>query len=146
MTLTVVEFGVVATLCTVLSLLVDRDGWNMKTFLQGWDMIVFVGFTEATAFVLSALGQMYVAPTRAALLYSLESVTTCVLGYIFLDEILSKVEMFGCFLMFIATLISSLGEVSENDEDFIETKDILMSNLERSSLINGKIDQNYMSI
>lgn len=50
---------------------------------------------------------MYTDSSRAALLYSLEGVICAVVGYVFLHETLSHVELLGCSLMFFAAVLSS---------------------------------------
>ena len=87
-------------------------------------MILLVGVTEGVSFLMGTLGQMYIAPSKAALIYSLESVTAAVGAYFFLGETLSYTELFGCFLMLSAAVLCSYQ--SEVDvEDISEVDDII---------------------
>lgn len=105
--LTCMEFSVTAALCTLASLTFEPQMWTWRAFCDGWEMIVLVGCTEAAAFLLSTLGQMYTPASRAGLLMSMESVATAVLGYLILDEVMTGKEILGCLLMFAGTFISS---------------------------------------
>ena len=66
---------------------------------EAWLVIVLVGVFEGTSFLLATLGQMYVDPSKAALIFSMESVVGAVGGYIFLNETMGPYELIGCFLM-----------------------------------------------
>ena len=57
------------------------------------------------AYTLQIIGQKHVEPSIASLILSLESVVSVLAGWLILHEILSKKEIFGCVLMFIAVLI-----------------------------------------
>jgi drug/metabolite transporter (DMT)-like permease len=108
--LTCVEFCTSLILSTIPSLYLESHMWvwPMPAFQQGWAMIVFVGITEGSAFLISTIGQMHATSNaRSALIFSLEAVFTAILGYLFLNETLTPLEIFGCFLMFMATVISS---------------------------------------
>ena len=61
--------------------------------------IIIVGFTEASAFALCSLGQITVSSSRAAMILSMEGLSGAICGYLFLSEILTYYELFGCFLM-----------------------------------------------
>ncbi len=49
-------------------------------------MVVFVGLSEATGFVLSTLGQMHITSHRASVLYGLEGVFASFFGYLFVGQ------------------------------------------------------------
>ncbi len=69
--------------------------------------ITIVGVTDGMAFLLASLGQREVKPSRASLLLSLESLSTLLVGYIFLHETMTYIELFGGLLMFLAVLLST---------------------------------------
>eukprot|EP01032_Pedospumella_encystans_P028499 gene28499-32187_t len=85
-------------------------------------MILFVAVVEGGAFLISTVGQMYsTSSARSALIFSLEAVFTVILGYLILNESLTRWEIFGCTLMFIATVISS-GTLDEGTSEVIDSE------------------------
>jgi drug/metabolite transporter (DMT)-like permease len=137
--LTCVEFSTTLILSTIPSLYYESSMWvwPMPALQQGWKMIVFVGIVEGAAFLISTIGQMHATSNaRSALIFSLEAVFTAILGYIFLGEELTYLEMFGCFLMFLATVISSEsldGDQSTEDQATPSETDPLRLPAEKSS-------------
>ena len=57
---------------------------------------------------LQIVGQKDLEPTTAALIISMESVFAVIFGALFLKEILTKWELLGCGLMFIAVILSQI--------------------------------------
>jgi len=55
---------------------------------------------------MAALGQQYALPSHAALICSLESVFASLAGYVWLSESLTSLEIFGCVLMTVSTVLS----------------------------------------
>ena len=110
--LTMIEFVVAAVLCTIASLLMEAHMWYwpLPALQDGISLIALVGILESMGYLISTVGQTYSSSARAALIYSLESVNTVILGYILLKEALTKMEIIGCTLVFIATYISSSKE------------------------------------
>lgn len=119
--LTTIEFTTTFVLSIIPSLYYESHlwAWPMPALQQGWSMVVFVGITEGAAFLISTIGQMHATSNaRSALIFSLEAVVTAILGYIFLSESLSYIEMAGCLLMFLATVISSESlDAADEDSD-----------------------------
>lgn len=79
--------------------------------------IIGVGISEAFAFGLSCLGQMYTPPTQAAVLYSLEAVSCAIFAFFLLNETLDFTQTTGAVLMFIGALIASLVSADDEDDD-----------------------------
>lgn len=63
------------------------------------------------------LGQMYISPTRSALIMSLEATSSAFLAYIFLHEVLSISELIGCCFMFSATVLSTMSSAEEEPNE-----------------------------
>ena len=126
---TVWEFAVSTVLSITLAVIFESEylQYPFHSILKSWKMILLVGITEGVSFLFGTLGQMYIAPSKAALIYSLESVTAAVGAYFFLGETLSHTELFGCFLMLSAAVLCSyqseldVEDTSEVD-DFIERR------------------------
>lgn len=106
--LTIAEFVVTLSLCIPVAIIWESDMWDypFTSIIAGWKLIVFVGVAEAVTYLLETLGQMFTTATRATLIMSLDAMMTCIIGYLFLGEILTMQELFGCFLLFMGTLIS----------------------------------------
>lgn len=71
--------------------------------------ILYVGiFSSGIAYTLQITAQKNISPTVAALIMSFESVFAAVFGWIILSQSLNAREIFGCFLMFLAIILSEL--------------------------------------
>lgn len=67
-------------------------------------------FSLGLAYTLQIWAQRHTPPADAALLMSLESVFAVLAGWLFLDERLVLIQIFGCVLIFIAVLLSQFKE------------------------------------
>lgn len=113
--LTLVDFTVSTILCVISSLYVEREiwYWPLPALQDGILMIALVAIVEIVGHVISMIGQAYSTSSRATFIYSLESAITTFLAYLFLHESLTTIEMFGCFLVLIATYLLLSEVVSE---------------------------------
>lgn len=69
--------------------------------------LFFTGILScAVAFTLQISGQKLIKPYIASLILSLESVFSVAAGYLFLHEVLTIKEFFGCMLMFAAVFLA----------------------------------------
>lgn len=79
-----------------------------------WSWVGAVAYTAffslALAYTLQIWAQRHTPPADAALLMSLESVFAVLAGWLFLDERLVFIQVFGCVLIFIAVLLSQFKE------------------------------------
>jgi drug/metabolite transporter (DMT)-like permease len=67
-------------------------------------------FSLGLCYTLQVWAQKHTPPADAALILSLESVFAVLSGWLFLNEVLSPIQIFGCFLIFIAVLLSQFKE------------------------------------
>jgi drug/metabolite transporter (DMT)-like permease len=106
---TLLEFAVSTALSIVLAVIFEWKYliYPFESIVNSWEVILLVGFTEGASFLFGTLGQMYTSPSKAALIYSLESVTAAVGAYFFLGEVLTVPELFGCVLMLSAAIFCS---------------------------------------
>ena len=106
---TVLEFAVSTALSIVLAVIFEWKYliYPFESIVNSWEVILLVGFTEGASFLFGTLGQMYTSPSKAALIYSLESVSAAVGAYFFLGEVLTLPELFGCVLMLSAAIYCS---------------------------------------
>jgi uncharacterized membrane protein len=118
---------VTTVLCIAFALFFEPNEWvtwpPLSVLERGWDMVVLVGVSEASAMGLGTLGQMYTPASRAALLTSLEASVSAFFAYVFLDEVLSYAELFGCMLMLSATMVSTSALEDEEQEDDSDAED-----------------------
>lgn len=134
-TMTFYEFllTTIFTLCFALYFEFDNFLYPFTAVRENWHLIIIVGFTEALAFALSTLGQMYTPPTRATILFSMESVTCAVLAFLILGEKLTYIEIFGAVLMTVAALISSLTAPSDDVEEELEEAERIAASSEKDT-------------
>lgn len=85
--------------------------------IYAWIALLYAGVMSCgVAYTLQIIGQKEVNPTVASILMSLESVFSVIAGVAILGERISKRELIGCIVMFIAIIIVQL--------DFKSTKKI----------------------
>ena len=105
--LSFVQFLVVATLSTILMLLIEHptvDGLRLAL-----PSILYAGiFSSGIAFTLQIIGQVGVNATVASLVMSLESVFSALSGWLILHERMSPRELSGAVLMFLAIALSQI--------------------------------------
>ena len=60
------------------------------------------------AYTLQVMGQKHVEPTAASIIMSLEAVFAAIGGWALLHETMTRQELFGCSLMFLAVILSQI--------------------------------------
>ena len=133
------EFAVVTVFTFLFALWFEPDSWiyPFTSIRNLWLNIIVIGLFEGLSYLLATLGQKHVHPSRAGILFSLESVVACCGGYIFLHEILTHIEILGCFLMLVASLLSSSSNLEQEEKEIDDD--------ENMSLEEKKIVQSYGS-
>lgn len=121
-TLTLMNF-IVATFCSIVC------GWVMEpevwvfpftAFTEEWVILWVVGIFQAAGFALCTIGQRYSSPTISALIMSQETVVCALASYFALNETLSAVEVAGCVIMLVATVVAL---VPMGAEDAVKSAD-----------------------
>ena len=75
----------------------------------GWIAVLGLSiFCTAMGFVIQTYGQQYTTPSRAGLIFSLESVFSAIFSYIFLSEILTPKGYLGAVLMIFSLLLMEI--------------------------------------
>ncbi len=64
--------------------------------------------STGVAYTLQIFGQKDTDPTIASLILSMEAVISAISGFLFLNQVLSFQETFGCVLMFIAVMLTQI--------------------------------------
>lgn len=107
--LTIFQLGSLAIACGLTGFatasLPDSVPW------QVWLIIIFLAlFATAGAFLVQLWAQKFTSPTKTILIFSLEPVFSAIFAFYFLQEYLTVRGIIGCGLIFLATILASLGE------------------------------------
>ena len=71
--------------------------------------LLYVGvLSSGIAYTLQILGQRYVKPSTAAITFSLEGVFGSLAAWIILSQLLTNIQIFGCFLILVGVLLAQL--------------------------------------
>jgi drug/metabolite transporter (DMT)-like permease len=106
------QFIVSGILSIVCMFLFEKP--EINAILASWWPIVYAGvFSSAIAYTLQIVGQRYVPPTEASLIFCLESVFSLLAGTIFLHERMKVINYIGCLLIFIAVVLSQWPKKAE---------------------------------
>ena len=107
--LAIVEDVCVSVLTLSFALYFEPTMWISPyiSIRESYVDLLVVAVVEVFAVIFSILGQIYISPSLAALLFSTASVYAALGGYIFLGEGLTIPELFGCSLIAVATVIAS---------------------------------------
>lgn len=73
-----------------------------------WPILYAGVFSSGIAYTLQIVGQKDMNPTVASLILCLESVVSALAGWVILQEALTKRELWGCALMFVAIVLAQL--------------------------------------
>ena len=85
---------------------------SLAMILSAAGPILYTGImSTGVGYTLQIVGQKGLNPTVAALILSLESVFSALSGYVFLHQVLTKKELIGCALMFIAIVLAQLPDI-----------------------------------
>lgn len=106
-TLSCVQFFVCGLLALPLMLFFENT--TVTSVLSEWKSLLYIGcLSSGIAYTLQSAGQKNMNPTIASLILSLESVFAVIGAMIFLNEIMSQRELFGCILIFISIVLIQL--------------------------------------
>ena len=109
--LSLVQFLTCAVVSTMVALLTEQTGWN-AIWEARWSIAYAGILSSGVGYTLQVVAQKDTSPTVASLLMSLESVFSCICGWIILHDALSGKELVGCALMFAAVILAQLPERS----------------------------------
>lgn len=104
-----IQFFVCGLLSGICMLLFEES--DMGLILQAWLPILYAGVMSCgVGYTLQIVGQKGMNPTVASLILSLESVVSVIAGWAILNQTLSRRELLGCVLMFVAIVLVQLPE------------------------------------
>lgn len=103
--------GALGAVCMLLF-----DSPDLSMIVQAAVPILYTGImSTGVAYTLQIVGQKGLNPTVAALIMSLESVSSVLSGYLFLHQVLTFRELMGCILMFIAIVLAQLPDIGRGN-------------------------------
>lgn len=87
------------------------ETFNLNNILNAWLPILYAGaLSSGVAYTLQIIGQKGLNSTVASLIMSLESVISLLAGWVILGQALSKRELIGCTIVFVAIILVQLPE------------------------------------
>ncbi len=102
-----IQFFICALLSIIFMLIFEHP--VMSNILMCWLPIGYAGiFSSGVAYTLQIIAQKHTQPTVASLILSMESMFAALSGWVLLNESLSKKELLGCALIFIAVILAQL--------------------------------------
>lgn len=105
--LSCIQFLVCGFLSSIAMFVVETP--DISSILKAWIPLLYTGVLSCgVAYTFQILGQKRVNPIIASLLMSMESVFSALGGWIILGESLTKRELSGCLLLFIAIILAQI--------------------------------------
>ena len=102
-----IQFFVCGLLSGICMLILETP--TLHAIMQARLPILYAGVMSCgVAYTLQILGQKGMNPTVASLILCLESVVSVVAGWLLLGQNLSRRELMGCMLMFVAIVLAQL--------------------------------------
>ena len=102
-----IQFFVCGLLSAICMFIFEQP--QISQILAAWQPILYAGVMSCgVAYTLQIAAQQGMNPTVASLILSMESVFSVLAGWLLLHETLSRKELAGCLLMFIAIILAQL--------------------------------------
>lgn len=107
-----IQFWVCGVLSIICSFLFETP--EFQSILAAWKPVCYGGIMSCgVAYTLQIVGQKGMNPTVASLILSMESVVSVIAGFLIRHEELSRRQLMGCCLMFVAIVLAQLPNRSE---------------------------------
>ncbi len=91
---------------------------SLPALLPNWISILYLSVVStAVGFTLQAYGQRHAPPADAAIILSMEAVFAALIGWLFLKEQLTLIQILGCGLIFAAIVFSQVITIRQNKID-----------------------------
>lgn len=112
--LSIMQFAVCGVISSLLSLIFEFESVAISGILTAAPQILYLGImSSGVAYTLQIIGQKFAEPAIASISMSLESVFAALGGWLISGNILSKSEVLGCVLVFIAITVAQLPSFKE---------------------------------
>ena len=99
----------VCTILSAISALVFKEDITWQAISGNWIPIAYAGILSmGAAYGMQIVGQRDVEPATASLIMSMEAVFAVLCGVIFLQESMTKWEILGCVLLFVAVVLPQI--------------------------------------
>jgi drug/metabolite transporter (DMT)-like permease len=95
-----------------LGLLIE-PGQAYGVFGAGWAILYTGIISVGLGYTLQIYGQKVAPPADAAILLSMEAVFAALFGWLFLNEALNAIQLFGCGIMLAGMLLAQVGAMTE---------------------------------
>ena len=97
------------TILSAISALVFKEDITWQAISGNWIPIAYAGILSmGAAYGMQIVGQRDVEPATASLIMSMEAVFAVLCGVIFLQESMTKWEILGCDLLFVAVVLPQI--------------------------------------
>jgi len=114
----VIQFTVCGLLNFFLAVVLDPQGFT--SLVASWQVVLYSAiFPIGLGFSLQIAGQKQAPPVDAAIILSMEAVFATLFGFLFLNELLTARQLFGCLLILIAMILAQLRPVEEMVQETI---------------------------
>ena len=91
----------------IIALIFEKPTWQGVRL--EWFEICYTGIiSTAIGYTLQIIAQGRVSPAPAAIILSMEAVFAAVSGWIIINQSMSLIKIFGCFLIFIGIVIAQI--------------------------------------
>lgn len=112
-----IQFLTCGIICGICMFLFETP--SLTAILEAWQPVLYAGVLSCgVAYTLQIVGQKGMNPTVASLIMSLESVISVIAGFFILHQVLSRRELVGCALMFVAIVIAQIDrKIGRPDEE-----------------------------
>lgn len=105
--LSCLQFFIAGAIASIGMLIIEKP--TLNDIIISILPIAYSGIMSCgVAYTLQIIGQKYAEPTIATLIMSLESVFAALSGWLFLNELMTTREFFGCLIVFIAVIYIQL--------------------------------------
>lgn len=105
--LSCLQFFIAGAIASIGMLIIEKP--TLNDIIISIPPIAYSGIMSCgVAYTLQIIGQKYAEPTIATLIMSLESVFAALSGWLFLNEIMTTREFFGCAIVFLAVIYIQL--------------------------------------
>lgn len=104
----IIQIGTVGVLSAIISFIFEDVTLIPKSFDVWAAILITAFFATIGGFLIQSVAQNFISSTRTALILSMEPVFAGVTAFIFLNERLTYIGVFGAILIFVGMLVSEI--------------------------------------
>ena len=103
----ILQLGFAGFFGLIFSLLFESP--TLPSTAESWTAILVLSIIcSALGFILQTVAQKYTTPTRTGLIFSMEPVFAALLGFLFMKEVMSSIQILGAFLVLISIIFTTI--------------------------------------